>query len=474
MSLHNTLSVSDSSAKESVTFSKEDLDCDDEEVSAAPCKVEHHRDIALYRSFCAIKSFMDAIHFCADTTISRKLEMSKLRSRDSSHDSLSQSAAAKISIQEDSQDHEISKTNQVQESLQMLYSENVMARLQAGREHLSKLHPLTYRVEVLENVFSLLFLTHENIQDVTTSWQQSDSGEEGVEETRSPNTSLLNENTDGSTVSQSDNFSSLETSVECENWEASKTLQCEDVSTIDSTIILKTNNKTTSDSTKTQRVYNKHEDSAELAYHTTTFKSEMRELSSDAKKNLSGNLSTLSMASMGGSSYKLGFVANEFLVRDLLAVLKESLADLGAAKYRLYDQKPQEMGTHKMDDHVNVELEKYLCRSLNTSVSVASLQQRITRLTQYIHEATWRFQLVSHDYVPKETGSVATETCNDGYSDEEEWDRDLHDTEEEGVFQGTHHGKRSPHLSADPKSGIFIRLSLYSCPSIYLSVCMYV
>ena len=34
---------------------------------ADPIDVEMERDLAVYRSYCALRTFMDAMYFCADT-----------------------------------------------------------------------------------------------------------------------------------------------------------------------------------------------------------------------------------------------------------------------------------------------------------------------------------------------------------------------------------------------------------------------
>ncbi len=39
-----------------------------------------------------------------------------------------------------------------------------MEKLKFSRENVSKIHPLHFRVEVLENIFSLLFLTNDDMQ----------------------------------------------------------------------------------------------------------------------------------------------------------------------------------------------------------------------------------------------------------------------------------------------------------------------
>lgn len=153
-------------------------------------KPEQERDIAIYRSFCALRLVMDAIwnsvqlashaHPLASSTgptsprqpasqtargrfplkAARKLDMG---SGDQPGDKSDGGAAP-------------SKTAGSDESLQgRLYRELVLDKLHEAKVYLSLIHPLNYRLEVLENMFSLLFLTSEEIKQPKVS--------EGVEGT---------------------------------------------------------------------------------------------------------------------------------------------------------------------------------------------------------------------------------------------------------------------------------------------------
>ncbi len=124
------------------------------------------------------------------------------------------------------------------------------------------------------------------------------------------------------------------------------------------------------------------------------------------KKASAGSLSNASNTSTS-SSYKIGFLVNEFVVRDVLSMLKDCILDLNTVKFKLQSSAKDESGT-KMSS--SEELSKHLETMLNgcvlSSVEEGKLQQRISKLQQCVSEATWRFQLVAHEWLPSEPGRI--------------------------------------------------------------------
>ena len=73
-----------------------------------------------------------------------------------------------------------------------------MKKLNATKNCLSNIHPLRFRVELLENIFSMLFLTNEDVrQDVGV---YSDSGEEGAIDSRALSRSASHGSTNSSII----------------------------------------------------------------------------------------------------------------------------------------------------------------------------------------------------------------------------------------------------------------------------------
>ena len=161
------------------------------------------------------------------------------------------------------------------------------------------LYPLAYRVEVLENIFSLLFVTHEALAEVG-SW---DSGEEGGDEA---GTRFANPDTPGMCSSFGD---SLTPSAP--------------LSPMDSTFKPFSPYLTMRQSTGVGSVNQAERNKAgrNLFSLTDSRLQEVLEEGLGQKVRNSGSMSNTSNTSTN-SAYRIGFLANSYIVRDLLSVLK--------------------------------------------------------------------------------------------------------------------------------------------------------
>lgn len=184
-------------SKKSVTFH---ISCEESEapdLHAPPVSWTLEADVALFRCFCAIKAVMDAVSFCSDaeawsvleTSNSRKTSqadrmrtvsvasMQSARNRSLRPRNLSSLAAFSMLSMESAS--EVRPLNDDLQVLKDLYSVKVMQRLEEAKDHLSRVFPLIYRIEIAENIFSLLFATHEDVQELVDvkyrcSCEQSD------------------------------------------------------------------------------------------------------------------------------------------------------------------------------------------------------------------------------------------------------------------------------------------------------------
>ena len=162
-------------------------------------KPEQERDIAIFRSFCAMRLVMDAIwnsvqlanntHPSLVAAAAESKPANAMPSgsqvdnppRQGEH-KFSSKAARKLDLgadgsqQEDTPansrgaQEETTSKNGSGESLQSkLYRNLVLDKLHEAKVYLSLIHPLNYRLEVLENMFSLLFLTSDEIKPLTVN-----------------------------------------------------------------------------------------------------------------------------------------------------------------------------------------------------------------------------------------------------------------------------------------------------------------
>lgn len=166
-------------------------------VSHLVLKPEQERDIAIFRSFCAMKLVMDAIWnsvelatnthpqltaavpgstskltVVASPQLPRHLPRNGKPSKAARKLKLGEDGSPTTGRKKDDQQKGISKEEQVAGvkgvSVEPLHSELyrclVQDKLHEAKTYISLIHPLNYRLEVLENIFSLLFLTSDEIK----------------------------------------------------------------------------------------------------------------------------------------------------------------------------------------------------------------------------------------------------------------------------------------------------------------------
>ena len=174
-------------------------------VSHSVLKPEQERDIAIFRSFCAMRLVMDAIwnsiqlanhtHPSLQAAASMSLPVggasspshSPKVSQAAGRKSSKAEAARKLDLGEDGSHtsdqnggegaSESSKDERrtgmrgggVEPLPSKLYRSLVLDKLLEAKAHISHIHPLNYRLEVLEDMFSLLFLTSDEIKQPRTS-----------------------------------------------------------------------------------------------------------------------------------------------------------------------------------------------------------------------------------------------------------------------------------------------------------------
>ena len=182
---------------------------------------------------------------------------------------------------------------------EQVYSRLVLDKLQDAKICISLLYPLNYRLEILENIFSLLFLTSEDVRAL----RQGEGGKQA-----SVTAAKLKK---GSSSSPTEGVSQA----------------------------------------------------------PPLFQSD-------------GEFSA-TLSSMALIRSKHGFLINEKVSSDLLSVLQDSMFEMRAARFVL-TQPVEAGGTATLQPD-----------AIRSSVSPSSVQQRSAKLEQYINEARWRLQLIS-------------------------------------------------------------------------------
>ncbi|XP_067138232.1 uncharacterized protein Sptz isoform X2 [Centruroides vittatus] len=232
--------------------------------------------------------------------------------------------------------------------IQATYSHFVTERLQKTKLELEQIFPVSFRVEILENIFSLLFVTSNDFQEGTNS----DS--------------------------------------------------CDDVA----------DDKQTEDQYESKHYdeilgLNKMSSCATYKQLKNNIQSTKRKVSTSQKSNF-----LLKNKKFYHGISKSGFLCNELIVRDILAMLKEAYLSANSAIYRSMAEKQTGVNDKVENiDESTTENFSNLSLFIKTSVLESSVKQRLLELLKYINEAQWRFELVASDIVPREVG-ICGDTLN--------------------------------------------------------------
>ncbi|XP_048586399.1 zinc finger FYVE domain-containing protein 26-like isoform X2 [Nematostella vectensis] len=302
---------------------------------------EVERDVVIYHSFCALRNFMESITQ-ASSSLSRNSDQS--------------------------------------------YAINdwdaFLEKLREGRRHLSEVYPLTYRVEILEDIFSLLFVTYEELYD-ERSHHDSDDLDTADEETKSLNTSLT-----GSMKS----LVSI-TSTEQQGELSGKFSPLKDKSTLSPAQSQTSESSSRSKSSEGFRSAKRPLFQAEKPEPLVTTESIRKTLllapDSHKPKDEPRNIFRKVLARTccedpheyeDPAESRVGFVVSDEKVLEYLKTVKEALMELNVAKLQCRQ---------------DIDGMKNSPDWIRSSVFANSLDQRVSRLGKYIGEAEWRHQLVS-------------------------------------------------------------------------------
>ena len=308
-------------------------------VSHSVLKPEQERDIAIFRSFCAMRLVMDAIWnsvqlannthpslAAVGATSDSKLGTDSLQIKGPSwrEQKLLPKAARKLDLggEEDTSSSTqepdgskggseksigVKKENEGEPLHTRLYRNLVFDKLHEAKLYLSLIHPLNYRLEILENIFSLLFLTSDEIKQPKLS--------EGVD--TSSVSPPLGGVASSSSLHKTDSFSS--------------------------------------------------------------------------PGNLDGLATAISSIALIKSQHT--FLVDEDVASDILDMLKDCIFELRAAKFVLTQQNEVNTGGSST---TSGDLSPTI--AVKSSVPHTSLHPRSSKLEQFINEARWRLKLVSSKY----------------------------------------------------------------------------
>ncbi|GAB1601368.1 finger FYVE domain-containing 26-like [Argonauta hians] len=412
----------------------EDADQDAAESEDDCIGIEQERDIALYRSFCILKNVQDAILYGAMHAHSRLMNPTYYNIQSSSHN-CSWSKDSTLSDASESGGRLSSATGERASGylpvwnsdfsagdIQQLYNKNVLQKLQNAKNHLRQLYPLAYRVEILENIFSLLFVSHLELQDsfFTTETDETDDSDE-KQSAHDSNENLMNisiQSEEESVLSEITHTSEASRDVGSLTLGVAESIEYdvpfvefspEELPRVEEESVPKTSSEPVIDVQKPLLPQRQQS-------HVKDTEIRISQYSVDLKTENRNNTNTKPSSQLG-KPLQIGLMTNEYLVRDILDLLQESLQTLNTTSFQLSNTAAMK------DEHMNIlDLEENLPHILPMSIKQSALKSRISKLSQVVSEAQWRFQLVCNDQIPREVGKVllhvhhpsVDSVCDDG------------------------------------------------------------
>ncbi|XP_069118425.1 uncharacterized protein [Argopecten irradians] len=375
--------------------------------------IERWRDMSIYSGFCVVRNVMEAIYFCAehpDSHLINPIQPSNQR--------LYSNIPA-----DDPKNRGHSSNKKTSVNFQTVYTKNVTEKFNKARSLLAHLQPLTFRLEVLENLFSLLFVTHEDIQE--SSLVETDSDEAADYDSSRNNT--LDEDSQPFSLISEESMSPLP-EEKSPQFKISELVHSDQHSShvgsaYDEPFIerAKPVHMTPSAGAKKETENNSITRESKKHVMTEKIKNDIKakvlhkadiELAQKASEN--GTCSAHSVDSTSGGA-RFGFLTNEYLVRDILAMLKDCLLDLTAARFQVLGKDPEKekvvgnASTAEAEAITDIRLEQPLRQMVQSSIDSTIIKKRIAQLTQYVSEAQWRYQLVCHECIPVSVGQVLLE-----------------------------------------------------------------
>lgn len=323
------------------------------------CNKEHAGDLMLssnsmvFHGYLVIMHIMDAIVTCCELeqlcSKSSNKRLSITHFCEDEIPKLSENIQTETSPQETNINELSIKDFVSKYGMQAAYSCFITERLQKTKTELDQIFPLSFRVEILEDIFSLLFVTSNDLQESTNY----DSYEDIADDKQ------------------------MEYQYECEHWDETSKEQ-----------ILESNRNTSPCNAYKQ------------------LKNSMQSAATVKPKMSSYHKSNYLNKKFNHGIFKSGFLCNELIVRDILAMLKECYLSANSAIYRSMTEKQSENTSCDLERNTENSSTNFSNLSLyfKTSILESSVKQRLLELLKYINEAQWRFELVAADTVPREVG----------------------------------------------------------------------
>ena len=297
----------------------------------------------------------------------------------------------KEALKEDEKSEEVLKMKH----LQMEYKANVIEKLDFIRKIINQIQPLNYRLEILENIYSLIYLSSNDLKDIDDKSKDNDEddySEDDLDIVISSKQKLSNKSETTLTTNRSSNLSEsfeiLSTSTETNQRNAPTTTSYDaefSIYATDKPPSEKQEGKLSSKKRHSQSVSSNSSRKFYREYSSNGGADEDDEL---RLRNNGGSLTSLYRNNAGGGGT---FLVNDFLCRDILLMVKD-MVQMG------FKSTNANNAASTIEANIN-----YSHCSIQTQIE---LNSRLAKFQQIINETLWRFQIVKSDLVQMEYGKV--------------------------------------------------------------------
>ena len=243
----------------------------------------------------------------------------------------------------------------LQKQVKIDYEVNILKNFDLVRKMVNEIKSVRFRVEILENVYSLVYLMSNHLKD-----DDNDGDGDSNEDDKVPLLNSQVENNISNVLDKlNENYKNEQISVEKSIYADTDNLKFE-----------------------TEKKFNTY-DNSHISFNSESSKQNESSLLNTECSNREYNHIIKKNAAGGGS-----FLCNEFLTRDLLHLLKDLIGDLNSFIKQTNEQKQ----------------EKY---SYCSSMSFDEMNLRFLQLQQVVNETMWRFQLVKSSKISNEYGKFS-------------------------------------------------------------------
>jgi hypothetical protein len=281
--------------------------------------------------------------------------------------------------------------------LQNDYKTNVIEKFESLKKIINQIQPLNYRLEILENIYSLIYLSSNDLKETDEKSKQNDeddySDEDYLDNEISSKQKLTKSQTTLTTnrsSNLSESFEILSTSLETNQKNIDPSTA--KTATYDVEFSIYATEKTSTEPKldgKAFSIKKRHSQSVS----SNSSRKFYREYSSNGgvDEGADGSLTSLYRNNAGGGG---SFLVNDFLCRDILIMVKD-LVQMGF--------KSANSSNTNNTATTDTNFTTYTHCSIQTS---SELNARLTKFQQIINETLWRFQIVKCDLVQMEYGKI--------------------------------------------------------------------